>query len=245
MLSVQSALRTSAGRVRGQNEDAAWAGERVWAVADGMGGHASGEVASRMAIDDLVGLDTREVLTQGDLVATIQDANRRIRAFGRGNPASRGLGTTLTGVARVDEDGGQQWVVFNVGDSRTYLMHDGRLEQISVDHSESQELVDAGVITADEARHHRARHIITRSLGQPFETQVDVWPTPASTGDRFLICSDGLTEELTDERISAILTAFPQPRDAVEALVDAALVEGGRDNITVLVVQVEDAPDHQ
>ena len=239
MLTVTTGHRSDVGRVRHHNEDSVLVGERLWAVADGMGGHAAGDTASAMVIDGLRPLDDRPALRPGDLVAALHDVNERILAHGHANPAVRGLGSTVTGVAVVSVGGADHWAVFNVGDSRVYRYADGTLARATVDHSEAEELILEGVITPEQARTHRARNIVTRSLGQPDAPQVDLWLLPQTPGERFLICSDGLNGELDDAAIHDILSATGDPSLAAEALVEAAIRGGGRDNITAIVVNVE------
>ncbi len=244
MLTVTSGHRSDVGRVRHHNEDSVLVGERIWAVADGMGGHAAGDVASALVIEALRPLDGRPDLRPGDLVAALQDVNARILAHGHDRPEARGLGSTVTGLAVVDVGGAPHWAVFNVGDSRVYREADGRLARATVDHSEAEELILEGVITPEQARTHRARNIVTRSLGQPDTLQVDLWLLPQTPGERFLVCSDGLNGELDDAAIHDILSATGDPSLAAEALVEAAIRGGGRDNITAIVVNVDgDAPE--
>jgi protein phosphatase len=145
-------------------------------------------------------------------------------------------GTTLTGAVVVEQMGMPYWLVLNIGDSRTYRLSQGQFAQISVDHSEVQELVDAGEITPEQATVHPRRHVVTRALGTGDETEADYWLLPVEEGDRILICSDGLTGELTDDHIFRILSTVGHPQDAVDALIQAALRNGGRDNVTVIVV---------
>lgn len=240
--SLRVGLATDVGRVREHNEDALYAAGSVYLVADGMGGHAAGEVASALVAEAMGQLSTREDLAVDDLVAQVAVANRRILAHVVAAPEHRGMATTLTGVAvvRADADPAEQWAVFNLGDSRVYRYADGRLHQITVDHSEVQELLDAGLLTPAEAAVHPLRHTVTRSLGRDYLPPVDVWVFPPTPGERFVVCSDGLTGEVSDEGIAAILASEPDPGCAAQSLVDAALASGGRDNVTVLVVELED-----
>ncbi len=238
MLTVTAGHRSDVGRVRHHNEDSVLVGDRIWAVADGMGGHAAGDVASALVIDGLRPLDDRPDLRPGDLVAALHAVNDRILAHGRENPAVRGLGSTVTGLAVVEVGGAPHWAVFNVGDSRVYREVDGLLARATVDHSEAEELILEGVITAEQARTHRGRNIVTRSLGQPDTPQVDLWLLPPTPGERFLVCSDGLNGELPDDAIRDILVAADDPTVAASSLVEAALRGGGRDNITAIVVNV-------
>jgi protein phosphatase len=169
----------------------------------------------------------------------LRRAVARIRSIptGSGPPP----GTTLTGVLVVRGPDGPSWLVVNVGDSRTYRLAGGELVQVSADHSEVAELVARGLLTVDQAAVHPHRHVVTRSLGGggPDEPDPDFFPRPIAAGDRILVCSDGLTDEVADARIAEILRGHPDPQDAADRLVAAALVAGGRDNVTVIVV---DAP---
>ncbi|MEE1620003.1 PP2C family protein-serine/threonine phosphatase [Zafaria sp. Z1313] len=226
---------TDRGLRRELNEDAFLADRFLFAVADGMGGHEAGEVASSICVRTLAeGQDrTDGPLTAEGLQALMQQADRAIR-----EAAGSRAGTTLSGAAVVYEGGAPYWLVFNVGDSRTYLMTRGRLAQVSVDHSEVQELVDGGHISAEEALVHPRRHVITRALGTGDDSEADFWMLPVREGDRLLICSDGLTGEVGDEDIAEVVGRQAAPQDAVGELVQAALRAGGRDNITVIVVDV-------
>lgn len=239
MLDIVTAHRSDVGRVRRLNEDSVLDGVRLWAVADGMGGHAAGDVASRIVIDNLRELDAHEGLRPADVVRRIHQANTAILAYGDANPEARGLGTTVTGVALVTVGGVDHWAVFNVGDSRVYRAVGAKLARATIDHSETEELVLEGLITPEQARTHRARNIVTRSLGMGGEVQVDLWVLPQTPGERFLVCSDGLNSELDDAAIEDILATHPEPAPAAAALVEAAVARGGRDNVTAIVVNVE------
>ena len=201
-----------------------------------MGGHAAGDVASDMVIEALRQLASADVLSTRELTQVIQSANDQIVARGFQQAPTIGMGTTVTGVALVSGDETPLWAVFNVGDSRVYRFSDGRLTQVTVDHSEVQELIDAGRLTPDQARTDPRRNIVTRALGTVPAPPVDLWIVPPEPGDRFLVCSDGLTEELTDPQIEKILAEVATPREAAAALVEEALRAGGRDNVTVVVV---------
>jgi PPM family protein phosphatase len=227
---------TSTGRVRPLNEDAYVCAGGLFAVADGMGGHASGDVASALCVGVLAErLGDRREAGRADLEDALADANRAILRHAELHAESAGLGTTVTGLLLVDGPSGQHWLVFNIGDSRVYHVTDG-LRQLTVDHSELQELVLRGEVTADEARHHPRRHVVTRSLGGHPEALADYWQLPANSGDRFLVCSDGLVDELTDAEVESHLARQPDPQRCADALVEAAVQAGGRDNVTVLVV---------
>ena len=228
------------GLRRELNEDSLIAADPIFAIADGMGGHEAGEVASSICVRTLgdspiVGEHLPE-FSANQLNALIQESDRRIREATGGR-----AGTTLTGAVLVRQEGKPHWLVFNVGDSRTYRLSSGVLAQVTVDHSEVQELVDLGQITADEALVHPRRHVVTRALGTGNDAEADFWLLPVEAGDRLMVCSDGLTGEVADDHILEILTTVPNPQDACSALVQAALRSGGRDNVTVLVVDAEGA----
>ncbi|MCF4122827.1 protein phosphatase 2C domain-containing protein [Antribacter sp. KLBMP9083] len=217
------------------NEDGYLAAGGVFLVADGMGGHDAGEVASATALDALRPLTELPRIEPQHVEALLTVAQERVRAIDTG-PAGRGAGTTLTGVVVAYLEDIAYWLFVNVGDSRTYLLSGGRLDQVSVDHSEVQELIDAGVLTRDEARTHPRRNVITRALGSHDEPRADFRYVPVVAHDRVLVCSDGLTGEITDVGIAEILLTRPDPQQAAGALVEAAIAAGGRDNITVIVV---------
>lgn len=237
------------GQLRAQNEDHAHAGEGLFVVADGMGGHLAGEIASEMAVDRL---DERLPMTSDntldDLVEAISEANTEIYQGSIDDPDRAGMGTTITAIAVVsDPHDGEAFAVANVGDSRSYVLRHGRLRQLTIDHSFVQELVAEGAITRDEARTHPRRNIVTRALGIEPYVRVDSWTMPIIRGDRFVLCSDGLVDEITDDAITEILHAHADdPEAAAQALVDAANDAGGRDNITVVIVDViegDEPPD--
>jgi protein phosphatase len=240
---------THEGQLRTQNEDNHHAGDGLFVVADGMGGHLAGEIASEMAVHKLdERLPAGQVGSRDDLVAAINEANVEIYNASLHNPEQSGMGTTLTAIAVVDDPlDGEVLAVANVGDSRGYVLRHGRLRQVTVDHSFVQELVAEGAITPAEARHHPRRNIVTRALGIEPYVRVDSWTMPIIRGDRFLLCSDGLVDEVDDTVIQGILADNREdPTAAAQALVDAANASGGRDNITAVVVDVlegDDPPD--
>ena len=234
MIRFSHGVATSVGRVRRVNEDSYLAVPPIYAVADGMGGHGSGDVASRLAIEALARcVELRPLFTEA-VQHALEEANQVI--VSRAEPPSR-MGTTVAGLAGLETAGGDQLMVFNVGDSRVYLLAADRVVQLTVDHSEVQELVLAGVLTREQARTHPRRNIVTRALGSAPTVHSDHWLLPAVGGDRFLICSDGLTGELPDEVILPLLTVG-SPQQAAESLVAAANDAGGRDNITAVVVDI-------
>ena len=235
---IETGLASAVGRVRQHNEDTGAARGTVYVVADGMGGHAAGEVASRIAAEAVVELADRATLHVRDIVAQVEEANRRILASAARHPEQTGMGTTVSGLAMVSVGGSPHWAVFNVGDSRVYRALDGRLGQVTADHSEVWELVEQGLLTAEQAARHPGRNVVTRSLGREPMATVDTWVFPPYPGEAFVICSDGLSNELSREEMEAILAAHPRADDTARALVDAAVDAGGRDNVTAIVVQL-------
>lgn len=226
---------TDRGLARELNEDAYLAVDPLFTVADGMGGHEAGEVASHECISVLgrqwfLARGSRQA-TASNLQAALRKADARIREM----TGSR-AGTTISGVVLTNEDGLPNWLVFNVGDSRTYCLRQGALKQLTVDHSEVQELVDGGFISPEQARVHPRRHVITRALGAGSDAGADCRLIPVNDGDRILVCSDGLTGELNDSQIQGILVAGHDPQDTVDSLIQSALRAGGRDNITAIVL---------
>lgn len=232
---------THPGKVRVDNEDAFVAEPMVFAVADGMGGHQAGEVASAIAADTMRDRLSGGAASVGVVIAAVVEANAAIFQGAHTNAGQRGMGTTLTALAALTSPTGPtRLVLANVGDSRTYLYRGGRLRRATVDHSYVQELVNTGHITEYEARSHPRRNIVTRALGIEPTLKVDTWVVPLALGDRFVLCSDGLVDEVADEEIAQLLSANAQPQAAAEALVAAANANGGRDNVTVVVVDVLD-----
>jgi len=234
-LSLTYGYGTDRGLRRELNEDSYIAADPVFAVADGMGGHEAGEIASGLCVRALATMPQLATGERSITAAVLQQYLVRADTSIREATGAR-AGTTLTGAVIVEQMGMPYWLVLNIGDSRTYRLSQGRFEQISVDHSEVQELVDAGEITAQEATVHPRRHVVTRALGTGDETEADYWLLPVEEGDRVLVCSDGLTGELSDDDIFQILSTTADPQEAVDALIQAALRNGGRDNVTAIVV---------
>lgn len=230
---LRSAVATDQA-ARDTNEDCAWAADGLFVVADGMGGHEAGEVASQLAVDVVSVLAGTEP-TLDDVARVLGDAHRAVRelpAVGERRP-----GTTLSGVAVTRHAGVPCWLVLNVGDSRTYRMAGGILEQVTRDHSEVAELVEQGLVALEDASRHPRRHVVTRVLGGgASRVEPDLRLFPVSTGDRMVVCSDGLTDVLTDARVQAALRAERHPRAAADRLVREALAAGAQDNVTVVVV---------
>lgn len=240
--------RTDVGRVRTGNEDnffvEADARRGIFIVADGMGGHAAGEVASEMAVQ-IVG---QRLLTVGSvhevdavpvLTGSLQEANREIYQRMLAERDKQGMGTTAS-VLLISSAG---FLIGQIGDSRVYLLRDGALTQLTRDHSYVQEQVDAGVLTPEQARHHPYSNVITRCVGSNDEVEVDVFTGPVRVGDLFLVASDGLTGMLDDGLIARLLSANAGPGRKVDALVDEANGHGGLDNITAIVIEVVTADE--
>ena len=220
--------------MRAVNEDALLAYPPVFLVADGMGGHDAGDVASRLAVEEFAQLAGRTAASAADVHACFERTATRIREVFEG----RAGGTTVAGVAVAEESDGSYWLVFNVGDSRVYRWAGGVLAQISVDHSVVQELVDHGELAPEQARTHPERHVLTRSIATGSMLEPDYWLIPAGPHDRILVCSDGLTREVTDELIAEVLGRSSDPQEAAQALVQLAIDAGGRDNVSTVVVDV-------
>jgi serine/threonine protein phosphatase PrpC len=236
--------RTDVGLVREVNEDAFLAAPPVFVVADGMGGHDGGDVASRIVVEEFQRLaDTGYDPAHGadQAAATLAECQRRISEYGAQRVASgqarAHAGTTVVAALLVD-DGGPQWLLVNLGDSRVYRLAGERLEQVSVDHSLVQEMVDAGTLTPEDAAHHPERHVITRALGGPEPAQADYFLLPLASAERLLLCSDGISGMIGDDEIAEVLIGADDPRDAADQLVERALAAGGRDNATAVVVDV-------
>jgi PPM family protein phosphatase len=235
---LRSGVATDIGRARDSNEDRAAAGDTLFAVADGMGGHVGGEVAARVAIETLQSAYDRNPTVAGLREAFVA-ANSAIWDQSLRVEQLRGMGTTLTAAGlTVGADGRDLMCLANVGDSRAYLMSGGQVRQITADHSLAEERVRHGEMTEAEAEVHPHRHILTRALGVSPEVDVDVWELHVKTGDRLLLCSDGLTNEVGIEQIGQVLQSVKDPRKAARALVDRANAHGGNDNVTVVVVDV-------
>lgn len=233
------AVATDVGNERSVNEDSALACPPVFVVADGMGGHQAGDVASSLVVDRFRAAGAEGVGHIDAVVGLLEAVNTSILDEGRRSATRSGMGTTAVGLVLVDNGDVTSWLVFNIGDSRAYRYLDGSLEQLSVDHSYVQELVEAGRITADSARTHPQRNVITRVLGGDERADADLWLRPLQIGERFLLCSDGLTSEVPDDVVSRAL-GTADVSDAARSLISLALAAGGHDNVTVIVVDVLD-----
>jgi protein phosphatase len=236
---------TDVGLVREVNEDSHLAEPPVFVVADGMGGHDGGDIASRIVAEEFARLAEAgyDAHRGRDVVdSTLLRCQRRLQQYGdthRGSDGGRWHGGTTAVVALlVQEDGEPRWLLANLGDSRIYRFSHGELVRVSVDHSVVQELVDAGEITEEEAGVHPERHIVTRGLGGPDRPEPDYFVVPLPEAERILLCSDGVTGMVPDAELAGLVGGFAEPRDAAEGIVAAALAAGGIDNATAVVVDV-------
>ncbi len=243
-LFLRYAAKSDVGMVRRENEDSGFAGSTLLAVADGMGGHAAGELASSTAIATLAELDS-EVLASQDVLTELDDAiltsAERIAQFIQADPTRAGMGTTVTAIAWI----AGRIAVVHVGDSRAYVLRDGELSQITRDHTYVQSLVDSGRISAEEARHHPKRNLLLRAIDGNQLPERDLSIREAQVGDRYLLCSDGLSGVVTDATIQSVLTEIEDPTAAVTALVDLALEAGAPDNVTAVVADVIQLDDSE
>ncbi|MGH9129182.1 MAG: Stp1/IreP family PP2C-type Ser/Thr phosphatase [Acidimicrobiales bacterium] len=245
MIRLSSGAATDVGNVRQMNQDLALEADGLFGVADGMGGHVGGEVASRTAIEAL-----RSTFEQAngppsirDLVGAVGAANLAVWNQALTDEDLRGMGTTLTAMALVTEDGVAEIALVNVGDSRAYRLRDGTFAQLTADHTMVEEMVRIGELSAREAASHPRRHVLTRSIGNEPDVEVDAWLVRPVDGDRLLLCSDGLFNEVDDDSISDVLGEVADPAEAAAELVRRALENGGSDNVTVVVVDVAGEDD--
>jgi serine/threonine protein phosphatase PrpC len=235
---------TDVGRVRQNNEDDLLVAAPLFAVADGMGGHAAGEVASAIAVQ-MLGERFDGDRTAGGLAQAVRAANRAVWEKAQEQPGLRGMGTTLTAVALVEDDGQEVLAVVNVGDSRAYRLQHGELEQLTEDHSLVEELVRSGRISLEEAHAHPQKHVLTRVLGVDPDVEVDCFRVVPYRGDRFLLASDGLFNEVDDRTIASVLRRVDDPNAAAAELVELAKDNGGSDNITAVIIDIVDATEQE
>jgi serine/threonine protein phosphatase PrpC len=231
---------THPGKVRNNNEDSLLVGqgrdETLFVVADGIGGFEAGEVASSITIDVL-----KDIAPSGSLEDAIREANRRILTAAKGDERFSGMGTTVVALRFGGTESEPVAEISHVGDSRAYLLRDGELKPITEDHSLVAELVRSGDLTRDEASEHPQKNLITRALGAEVEVEVDTTVLPIRSGDRFILCSDGLSDMVPETRMLDLLTFSPEgPEKVAQALVSTALEAGGTDNVTVVVVDVKE-----
>jgi PPM family protein phosphatase len=228
--------RTDTGRQRRGNEDSSFARPPVFVVADGMGGAQAGEVASQIAVEAFEQGLPDSGSPEERLASRVQEANKRIYDLSRAEHERAGMGTTLTAVYLDDA----QVAIAHVGDSRAYMYRDGSLQRLTQDHSLVGELVRRGKLTEEQAEEHPQRSIITRALGPEPTVEVDTWTYPARAGDVLLLCSDGLTSMIAEERIAEILGSAGSLEAAANQLIQEANDAGGRDNITVVLFRLEE-----
>jgi PPM family protein phosphatase len=239
-MKLRVGARTDVGRVRQGNEDSYMIHDPLYAVADGMGGHQGGEVASKLALETLGKLTLEPTGdTSPSLVDAVRQANRDVLDKAATDPGLHGMGTTLTALVTRN----QSVLLAHVGDSRAYILRDGKLEQLTEDHTVVEGLVQEGRLTREEAEIHPQRSILTRALGVDGEIEVDETSHQVRPGDRILLCSDGLTGMVSEQEMQRILTELEDPQRAAGALVDAANEAGGQDNITAVILDV--LPDEE
>lgn len=245
MIELRSGSATHVGRVRHMNQDLALEAGTLFGVADGMGGHVGGEVAAYTAIETLRAAFSRVVGWPSitDLVDAVGAANLAVWHQACADTELRGMGTTLTAMALVCEDDRAEIALVNVGDSRAYRLRDEIFAQLTADHTLVEEMVRTGELSARDAASHPRRHVLTRALGIEPDVEVDAWLVRPVDGDRLLLCSDGLINEVDDSAIAAVLEEVSDPGEAAQELVKLALEHGGSDNVTVVVVDVEGHDD--
>ncbi len=236
-MKLQWALATDTGRVRRVNQDSIYADGRLFAVADGMGGHAGGEVASQLAVETLSEIPSTERIVEA-FRSSFSEANRRIMSEASHSEKLKGMGTTLTAALVTVEAGRELFLVQNVGDSRAYFLHKGELQQITKDHTYVGELLRSGSITEEQAAHHTQRHVLTRALGVESVVDSDIFKVIPSPEDILLLCSDGLINHVTDGEIEKILMGNMSLQQRADRLIECANLSGGSDNISVILVKV-------
>ena len=228
---------THVGNVRISNQDKYGITSNLMAVADGMGGHNGGEVAAEIAVTTLTASSGFQSINE--FAYLVQKAHHLIRARAQENINLDGMGTTLCALSEINtQETSQRIGAVNVGDSRIYLFTNNVLHQVSIDHSLVQELIDSGKINEIEAKSHPHRNVITRSLGHQPIIKVDAWEIDSIIGDRYLLCSDGLTNEISDTEIAEILSTKSDPQQAADQLIQSALENEGLDNVTAIVADV-------
>ena len=240
-LRLSWASATDVGHRRQANEDSYVAASPLFAVADGMGGHSAGDLASAAVVKRLAEVLEADFLEPHEIELALERATADITSIA--GDSELGVGTTVTGAALTLQDNDAYFAVFNIGDSRVYKFESNELSQVTTDHSVVQELVESGALTRDEAENHPDSNIITRAVGFNAHPFPDVWMVPVRKGLRLLICSDGLTKEVSDDRLRLHMGAGLSTQETASALIDAALAAGGRDNVTAIVVDILDAPD--
>lgn len=241
-MTTLSAAGSHVGKVRSNNQDSGYAGEHLFVVADGMGGHAGGDVASALAIQSIAHVD-RAFDNAADAVEALRsallEANQELAETVFEHPELAGMGTTVSGFVRI----GDSLALAHIGDSRVYRWREGVLTQVTKDHTFVQRLVDSGRITAEEAAVHPRRSVLMRVLGDVDITpEIDVEVLDTRPGDRWVLCSDGLSGYVTEQRVGELLDKHADAAAAVEALIDESLAHGAPDNVTVVIVGVDESP---
>jgi protein phosphatase len=239
MTGLRSGSATDVGRRRQINQDMILESDTIFAVADGMGGHQGGEVASLTAVETLRIAFRRDATADG-LESAIRAANDAVEEQAMASAELRNMGTTLTAIALVPDSGDELLTIAHIGDSRAYLLRDGELRQLTDDHSVPEELVRQGQLTPAEAAVDPRRHVLTRVIGASFGEGPDVQKLVPYAGDRLLICSDGLYNEVDDNAIATVMRKTRDPKAAARQLVEMANANGGADNISVVVIDVTD-----
>jgi PPM family protein phosphatase len=235
---LRIASATDAGHHRSGNEDSHLADFPVYIVADGMGGHDAGAVASAAVVRAFSALVGRDDVRPDEVADAMRRAHQTVSALS--DRTRRGAGSTLTGVVQIRHEGLPYWLVLNVGDSRVYRVSGARFERMTIDHSYLQEQLDAGALTQAEAENFEHKNVITRAVGAP-DSPADYWVHPVEAGERILICSDGLHGEVSEAELYELLARHDDPGEAIDALMRLALEHGGRDNITAILVDVAPA----
>ena len=228
-------VRTDVGLKRKANEDSYLSGFPVFVVADGMGGHDAGDRASQAVVQQLSALVGQNGVGPQELADVLDRAQAAVGLIA--DETERGAGSTLTGVIVTMQNGLAHWLVFNVGDSRVYRLRDGELVQLTVDHSVMQQLLDDGILDPSEIDSYPGKNVITRAMGAD-DSDADYWLHPIVQNERLLLCSDGLSGEVSDDVIRSTLLSTPGAQAAADTLVSLALENGGKDNVTVIVLDV-------
>lgn len=237
-MKLTSAAGTHVGLIRPQNEDSYLCAEPLFVVADGLGGHAAGEVASALVVERLTNLEIADQTSPEEagrqLAEAVRDANRQIHQSATEDPEHAGMGTTVTAAVAI----GDQLCFAHVGDSRGYLWRSGELQQITEDHTPVQRAVRAGVISAEEALQHPSRHVLAQAVGLDIDVEVDTPVVSLQAGDRVILCTDGLTDPVPDTDMQRLLGGFDSAQATLDGLITAALNGGGPDNVTIVVIDV-------
>ena len=226
-------MATHVGHVREKNEDSMGWRDGLFVVAVGMGGHNAGEVASALAVEYILRIKGKSDFRRA-LKRAVEQANRALLDMAGKDPNCSGMGTTLA-VLYIKDD---KAVIGHIGDSRVYQWRQGELRRLTRDHSLVEELVANGGITAEQARNHPQRNILTRALGTPNLPEIELVELPIEAGDRFLLCTDGLSGPLSDEEIAAVISEDKSPQELADSLVEQANGKGGPDNVTIIVVEI-------